>query len=72
MTADFDRYRNKGMGKEDAQRVAAQIMLDKQGALDTLTREELGIDLGNAQARHPRRSATVTSVTLGQRAETTR
>lgn len=37
-------FQAKGMGKEDAQRVAAQIMRDKQGALDTLTREELGID----------------------------
>jgi VIT1/CCC1 family predicted Fe2+/Mn2+ transporter len=37
-------FQAKGMGKEDAQRVAAQIMGDKQGALDTLTREELGID----------------------------
>jgi VIT1/CCC1 family predicted Fe2+/Mn2+ transporter len=37
-------FQAKGMGKEDAQRVAAQIMLDKQGALDTLAREELGID----------------------------
>jgi VIT1/CCC1 family predicted Fe2+/Mn2+ transporter len=37
-------YQAKGVGKEDARRVAAQIMSDKQGALDTLTREELGID----------------------------
>ena len=37
-------FQAKGMGKDDAQRVAAQIMLDKQGALDTLAREELGID----------------------------
>ncbi len=34
----------KGLPKEDAQRAAAQIMLDKKGALDTLAREELGID----------------------------
>jgi len=34
----------KGLPKEDAQRAAAQIMQDKQGALDTLVREELGID----------------------------
>jgi VIT1/CCC1 family predicted Fe2+/Mn2+ transporter len=34
----------KGLPKEDAQRAAAQIMRDKQGALDTLVREELGID----------------------------
>ena len=32
------------MPKEDAQRVAAQMMKDKKGALDTLSREELGID----------------------------
>jgi VIT1/CCC1 family predicted Fe2+/Mn2+ transporter len=37
-------FQAKGMPKEDAQRVAAQIMQDKQGALDTLAREELGID----------------------------
>ena len=34
----------KGMPKEDAQRVAAQMMQDKESALDTLAREELGID----------------------------
>jgi VIT1/CCC1 family predicted Fe2+/Mn2+ transporter len=34
----------KGLRKEDAQRAAAQIMKDKRGALDTLVREELGID----------------------------
>jgi vacuolar iron transporter family protein len=34
----------KGLPKEDAQRAAAQIMQDKQGALETLVREELGID----------------------------
>jgi VIT1/CCC1 family predicted Fe2+/Mn2+ transporter len=34
----------KGLPKEDAQRAAGQIMLDKRGALDTLVREELGID----------------------------
>src|ERR1700726_1805750 len=37
-------FQAKGMGKEDAQRAAEQIMQDKQGALDTLAREELGID----------------------------
>jgi vacuolar iron transporter family protein len=34
----------KGLPQEDAQRAAAQIMKDKPGALDTLVREELGID----------------------------
>ena len=37
-------FQAKGMGKPDAQRVAAQVMQDKRGALDTLAREELGID----------------------------
>jgi vacuolar iron transporter family protein len=37
-------FQAKGMPKEDAQRVAVNIMKDKQGALDTLAREELGID----------------------------
>jgi vacuolar iron transporter family protein len=37
-------FQAKGMSKEDAQRVASDIMKDKQGALDTLVREELGID----------------------------
>jgi VIT1/CCC1 family predicted Fe2+/Mn2+ transporter len=37
-------FQAKGMAKEDAQRVASQMMQDKKGALDTLAREELGID----------------------------
>jgi VIT1/CCC1 family predicted Fe2+/Mn2+ transporter len=37
-------FQAKGMPKEDAQRAAEQIMKDKKGALDTLAREELGID----------------------------
>jgi VIT1/CCC1 family predicted Fe2+/Mn2+ transporter/demethoxyubiquinone hydroxylase (CLK1/Coq7/Cat5 family) len=37
-------YQAKGIEAGEARRVAAQIMLDKDKALDTLTREELGID----------------------------
>jgi VIT1/CCC1 family predicted Fe2+/Mn2+ transporter len=37
-------FQAKGMPKEDAQRVSIQVMKDKRGALDTLAREELGID----------------------------
>jgi VIT1/CCC1 family predicted Fe2+/Mn2+ transporter len=37
-------FQAKGMHKEDAQRVAGDIMKNKQGALNTLVREELGID----------------------------
>lgn len=37
-------YQAKGLPKEEAQRVAGELMQDKQSALDTLSREELGID----------------------------
>lgn len=37
-------YQAKGMPREDARRIAATIMQDKDRALDTLAREELGID----------------------------
>jgi len=37
-------YLAKGLPKSDAKRVAAEIMNDKHAALDTLVREELGID----------------------------
>ncbi|MDR5760221.1 VIT1/CCC1 family protein [Caballeronia sp. LZ035] len=37
-------YQAKGVEPAEARRVAAQIMLDKDKALDTLTREELGLD----------------------------
>ena len=42
-------YQAKGLAKEDAQRIAQRLMRDKGAALDTLAREELGInpaDLG--------------------------
>ncbi|HEX7055543.1 MAG TPA: VIT1/CCC1 family protein [Burkholderiales bacterium] len=37
-------FQAKGLPREDARRAAAEIMRDKAKALDTLTREELGID----------------------------
>jgi VIT1/CCC1 family predicted Fe2+/Mn2+ transporter/rubrerythrin len=37
-------YESKGVEAAEARRIAAQIMRDKSKALDTLTREELGID----------------------------
>lgn len=37
-------YQAKGLPKADARRVAAELMRDKKAALDTLAREELGID----------------------------
>ena len=37
-------YQAKGLPQAEAQRIAADLMQDKQGALDALTREELGID----------------------------
>jgi vacuolar iron transporter family protein len=39
-------YRAKGLPRRDAERLADQIMTDRQVALDTLTREELGLDPG--------------------------
>ena len=37
-------YQAKGLQRADAERVAAELMSDKSAALDTLAREELGID----------------------------
>lgn len=37
-------YRAKGLDSDEARRVAAQLMRDKDHALDALTREELGLD----------------------------
>jgi len=37
-------YQAKGLPKDDARRIAAELMSNKQAALDTLAREELGID----------------------------
>ena len=37
-------YQSKGLPEDDAKRLAEQIIANKEGALDTLTREELGID----------------------------
>lgn len=55
-------FQAKGLGKEDAKQVAAKIMQDKQGALDTLVREELGID--PAELGGNPSSAAVTSFAL--------
>lgn len=40
-------YQAKGLPKADAQRMAAELMSNKSAALDTLAREELGIDPGD-------------------------
>lgn len=37
-------FQAKGLSRDDAQRVATELMRDKKAALDTLVREELGID----------------------------
>ena len=39
-------YRAKGLNRADAERLADQIMTDPEVALDTLAREELGLDPG--------------------------
>ena len=55
-------YRAKGLAREDAERLADKIMADRTVALDTLAREELGLDpsaLGSpwTAASSPSRSA---------------
>ncbi|MBL6854068.1 MAG: VIT1/CCC1 transporter family protein, partial [Alphaproteobacteria bacterium] len=55
-------FQAKGMPKEDAQRVASSVMQDKKGALDTLAREELGLD--PAELGGNPRSAAGTSFAL--------
>src|SRR5258705_8639511 len=37
-------YRAKGLDAEEAERIAATIMKDQDAALDTMAREELGLD----------------------------
>lgn len=37
-------YESKGLGREEAERVAARLMKDPAKALDTMVREELGLD----------------------------
>jgi VIT1/CCC1 family predicted Fe2+/Mn2+ transporter len=37
-------YQAKGLPRADAERIASELMKDKKAALDTLAREELGID----------------------------
>ena len=39
-------YRAKGLARADAERLADKIMADREVALDTLAREELGLDPG--------------------------
>ncbi|MGH8688659.1 MAG: VIT1/CCC1 transporter family protein [Burkholderiales bacterium] len=55
-------FQAKGLPREDARRVAAELMRDKKGALDTLAREELGID--PAELGGNPWSAAATSFTL--------
>ncbi len=55
-------YQAKGLGAEEADALAAKLMADKENVLDTLTREELGLDpeeLGGSA-----RDAAVTSFFL--------
>jgi len=39
-------YQAKGLGKDEADALAAKLMADQENVLDTLTREELGLDPG--------------------------
>jgi len=55
-------YQAKGLPKADAQRVARELMTNKNAALDTLAREELGIDPSDPGGNPV--SAAVTSFAL--------
>src|SRR5438876_11776603 len=55
-------YQAKGLPKREAERIAAELMRNKKAALDTLVREELGIDPGELGGSAP--AAAVTSFAL--------
>ncbi len=55
-------YQAKGLPKEEAERIAAGLMRNKEAALDTLAREELGINPAELGGSAP--GAAVTSFAL--------
>jgi VIT1/CCC1 family predicted Fe2+/Mn2+ transporter len=58
----------KGLGREDAGRLAGQIMSDRKVALDTLAREELGLnptELGSPLAAATSSLLTFASLAVG-------
>src|SRR5260221_2923157 len=56
-------YRAKGLPRDDARRLADRIMADREVALDTLTREELGLD--PAELGSPLAAAISSLLTFG-------
>ena len=58
-------YRAKGLGDDEAKRIAAAIMADPAVALDTLAREELGIDPGELGSPLKAASSSFLAFALG-------
>jgi len=58
-------YRAKGLSREDARSLADTILQDKQVALDTLTREELGLDPGELGSPWAAASSSMLAFALG-------
>src|SRR5258707_15544513 len=56
-------YRAKGLPRDEARRLADRIMADREVALDTLTREELGLD--PAELGSPLAAAISSLLTFG-------
>lgn len=58
-------YRAKGLPQAEAQALAQQLMADPEGALDTLAREELGIDPTDLASPTVAAAASFVSFALG-------
>ena len=58
-------YRAKGLGDDEAKRIAAAIMADPAVALDTLAREEFGIDPGELGSPLKAASSSFLAFALG-------
>jgi VIT1/CCC1 family predicted Fe2+/Mn2+ transporter len=58
-------YRAKGLGRPDAERLAGTIMADREVALDTLAREELGLDPGQLGSPWTAASFSLLSFAIG-------
>lgn len=58
-------YRAKGLARPDAERLADKIMADRSVALDTLAREELGLDPGQLGSPWTAAASSLLSFALG-------
>jgi vacuolar iron transporter family protein len=58
-------YRAKGLSRADAERLATKIMSDRSVALDTLAREELGLDPGELGSPWSAAASSLLAFALG-------